>query len=774
MAKVVEAKADERLRDLPCEPLGELTADTTSRYLVGTPAYMAPEQLRNEPASFASDIFSLGMILYELLALRLPWNAQSISELQIAQRFPPENPTRLQRGRDIPWDLGRVALTALEHDPKQRFKLVSDFAREVARALEGSASWRLERSSQERDNWILSAGRMTEDRGEIMLQSRRPESSFGYFCTQRYTDDVCVELEFSFSGGAHELSVWLNATMPRRDFSDEGYRLVVLPGKRRTLSLFRSGRLVAGSRSPAFEQRRWYRVAVAREDDSFSLRINGDEIYAYQDPIPLAGGLVGLTGQGAGLRIRELRISSRGTSATISCLSVPAAFFNRKLYEEARAEYERIVVSHPGRNEARLACFRAGLCLLELARQESDEEVRSLWLSEAQSAFSSPSAASDSCLAHLGLAMVAREQGNAGALREALSAAFQRYSDDAHLPAVREWVLGQLNALSPLDRRALAEILPLAVSHCMTGWGSQFVRDLVNEVRHDWEMPSFMTARGRFKEHDPVSRAELQLFFGFWTGSDELIARSAAELIAAKLLRPHHLADAVFSFLELGKKERAGEILKISQDAENPEGPKMARIETLCRAALQASRGEIAEAEALFASCEPDPSERAYNSARMWVARASFESGLTSRTFRFLRRSGPQDSLAREQEAWLHLHAGDAERAEKQLHPFLERGDHRHGRNLSNFLYGVCLLLRKREEEALHVFAYLPPVPWPRTWTLGSHHALGRLGGGKLKDYLAGSFLWERMNLRRQAALLARARGEPEEAIPEELRGEVS
>ena len=88
----------------------------------------------------------------------------------------------------------------------------------------------------------------------------------------------------------------------------------------------------------------------------------------------------------------------------------------------------------------------------------------------------------------------------------------------------------------------------------------------------------------------------------------------------------------------------------------------------------------------------------------------------------------------------------------------LDRKDHRRGKNLSNFLHGVSLIAKGREEEARLVFSYLQGLPWPRSWTLGSHYALGRLGNGNLASYLDGAFFWERMNLDRHVRLLARAR----------------
>ena len=393
---------------------------------------------------------------------------------------------------------------------------------------------------------------MREEAGQIILSSKGSEGLFRYFCTQPFTDDVRVDFEFSFRKRPHELSVWLNTAQPGGELNEAGYRLLVLPGKARTLSLLRSGRMVAGARSPEYERRRWYRGTVSREHDRFSLKVDGEELYAYRDPIPLTGGFLGITGQSDLLFIRNLSVYSRGTSVSVSCLALPDAFFNRELYEDARAGYDRIAARHPGRSEGRVAVFRSGLCFREMARREDDGEVRSFLLSEAREAFSTVTDANDSCLSALGRAMVAAEEGDLLEKRAALAAAFQEYPGDPHRPVVREWLLGRLHALGRDQRRVLAKLLPIAMSHCMGDSAYRLIGTLVRELRRRWEIPSFMISRGSLKERDPVSYAEAKLFFGFWAASSDLLEETVIDLTVANGLRPHHLSDVIFAILELG------------------------------------------------------------------------------------------------------------------------------------------------------------------------------------------------------------------------------
>jgi len=95
--------------------------DATHTHLMhaGTPAYVAPEQLSSEPSTQQSDIYSLGVLMYQLLTGRLPFNASSHASLmyQIVNHEPP-TPRTLRR--DLPEALEVIVLRALQKEPAAR------------------------------------------------------------------------------------------------------------------------------------------------------------------------------------------------------------------------------------------------------------------------------------------------------------------------------------------------------------------------------------------------------------------------------------------------------------------------------------------------------------------------------------------------------------------------------------------------------------------------------------------------------------------------------
>lgn len=100
---------------------------------MGTPAYMSPEQAQGKPMDVRSDVYSLGVLLYELCAGRTPFTPKSLAEAIEAHT---KQPVPLPRSihADLPESLEKVILKALEKDPALRYS----HAGELADALEES------------------------------------------------------------------------------------------------------------------------------------------------------------------------------------------------------------------------------------------------------------------------------------------------------------------------------------------------------------------------------------------------------------------------------------------------------------------------------------------------------------------------------------------------------------------------------------------------------------------------------------------------------------
>jgi TolB-like protein/Tfp pilus assembly protein PilF len=98
--------------------------------LSGTLAYMAPEQLQAEPTDPRTDVFALGVVLYEMATGRRPFEAKSAAELITAiLRDAPVPPTRLRTG--LPGRIDRLIARCLEKDPRYRLQSAVDLGWEL-------------------------------------------------------------------------------------------------------------------------------------------------------------------------------------------------------------------------------------------------------------------------------------------------------------------------------------------------------------------------------------------------------------------------------------------------------------------------------------------------------------------------------------------------------------------------------------------------------------------------------------------------------------------
>jgi eukaryotic-like serine/threonine-protein kinase len=109
-------------QNAPAESMN-LTAPGTA---VGTPCYMAPEQLRRDRADARSDVFALGAILYEMITGKRPFPARDITDLVVLMVS--EDPEQRERRltRDVP-RLGSTLARALAHKPGDRFQSAKEF-----------------------------------------------------------------------------------------------------------------------------------------------------------------------------------------------------------------------------------------------------------------------------------------------------------------------------------------------------------------------------------------------------------------------------------------------------------------------------------------------------------------------------------------------------------------------------------------------------------------------------------------------------------------------
>lgn len=131
------------------EPAGGEPLVTATGLRAMTPQYASPEQVRGAPVTTASDVYSLGVVLYELLTGRVPYRLPTGSPYEIARAITEQAPDRpstvarsptpqsaIRNPQSLRGDLDNIILMALRKEPERRYQSVEQFAEDIRRSLE--------------------------------------------------------------------------------------------------------------------------------------------------------------------------------------------------------------------------------------------------------------------------------------------------------------------------------------------------------------------------------------------------------------------------------------------------------------------------------------------------------------------------------------------------------------------------------------------------------------------------------------------------------------
>src|SRR5438552_103568 len=111
---------------------------TEAGSIVGTAQYLSPEQARGAPVDARSDLYSLGIVLYEMLTGKVPFTGDAPVEIAMKHLTAvPEPPSKLRP--DVPHDLDAIVMRALAKEPDQRYGSAEEMDADLARVARGVA-----------------------------------------------------------------------------------------------------------------------------------------------------------------------------------------------------------------------------------------------------------------------------------------------------------------------------------------------------------------------------------------------------------------------------------------------------------------------------------------------------------------------------------------------------------------------------------------------------------------------------------------------------------
>jgi serine/threonine-protein kinase len=127
-----------KLADFGIAKAAEDSEITKAGSVLGTAAYLSPEQARGEKAGPPADLYALGVVSYQLLTGRLPYEAASLTDLaRMQEASPPLSPSDVSP--DVPSALGEAVMRALHPLPEGRYEGALEMADALSAGLQGVA-----------------------------------------------------------------------------------------------------------------------------------------------------------------------------------------------------------------------------------------------------------------------------------------------------------------------------------------------------------------------------------------------------------------------------------------------------------------------------------------------------------------------------------------------------------------------------------------------------------------------------------------------------------
>jgi serine/threonine protein kinase/Tfp pilus assembly protein PilF len=148
---------------------------TATGEIVGTPAYMSPEQLRGEAVDARSDVFAFGLLLYEMLTGTHPYRRPSVIETASAILNEPQ-PVLTERLSTAPPLLEHVVSRCLTKNPAKRYQSLADVQTELEALGRGATTSGLRKTPARERRWVAAAGLAIVLAGTALVLWRWPDS----------------------------------------------------------------------------------------------------------------------------------------------------------------------------------------------------------------------------------------------------------------------------------------------------------------------------------------------------------------------------------------------------------------------------------------------------------------------------------------------------------------------------------------------------------------------------------------------------------------------
>lgn len=744
---------------------------------VGTVPYMAPERAQGRRASTQTDIYALGVILYQMLTLKMPFARKSMKSFlenwHLEEFVPPEVRSPY---RDVPQALSVIVKKCLEPSPEERYRNCDELISHIENFLEGRSEWYPARSLkiQEKTDWEFQENILIAEHSAITRSSELADWFSLMISKESFSENIRLDISVRLGEHSHGIGFILGVpgAVQRHNLTD-GYWLWIASSKpsTRPTMLLRSSACVLEAPDVALTPNGSYRIRIEKVEQTISLTIDDVPQFVYSSHIPVVGTHVGVLAQDADNEIESMVVSIGSQNIMVNCLSVPDAFLASQEFQRALSEYRRIGASFSGRAEGRDALFRAGITLLEQGKRLFEPKEKEVAFDLARHEFQKLRHTPGAPLEYLGKALVYQTTGEFEEEVKCFELAFRRYKHHPLLHVLVEHVVLRMHESSRQNRIAAYHFICFVLRFLPEVSSKPSSKKLFDSLSRNWETPPYFLSQIDDGE-DSDRTARFCLLLAFWLEKSYVASEIFEELIATPVLPLAHIVDCLLLFVMLGQNDLLRDGLdRWRQLLCVDEQDKYRHIfDTLSLLLLENSHERVVAVRARLTESLPGDLEAR---VLLLLMEQSIKNELYEETCALyqMKEEYHWKSSVEEQLAGLALEASLATDRLADAEALAGRFSLDRLQNEGSplfFPYGCLLCATKGEAAAMRHFDLALDVPYPRSWVLAAHVLTGKIAL-RPKGWLQRSFPYEQQMLLRQLRLYRRISGDETHASGIEL-----
>ena len=737
--------------------------------IVGTLAYMAPERALGAPATIQTDIYALGVILYQILTLHLPFSRTTVKDFKKSHVFEKLlDPEEVAPYREVPPRLSRIVKKCLETSPKQRYSSMEELLHDLTGFLEGRSEWfetaRLD--ILRKKDWEFQENVLISKHIAITRSTEEAEWVSIMLSRASFSENTRLETEVYIGSDCSGIGFLLCVPeAAERSNPLEGYCLWLGSEAQSFSQLFRNTVEVMRLPELFLKKNQWHLIEIEKTDNNIHFALNGVRVLTYLSYLPLVGTHVGVVSRDADFQMKELIVSVGSQNLTVSCLSIPDAFLANKDYKKALAEYRRIGYSFPGHAEGREALFRAGITLLEQAKNVKGPKKAERFYAQSLEEFAKLHRSPGAPLEYLGKSLVYQELKDHTEEIKCFELALRRYQKHPLIDAIKEQILYRMHESSQKDRRSAYQLILLVLRHLPDMIRNIDSKRLFKYVMTHWEVLPFLENplnESQLGSSDPLETKLKGIYFSiplaFWLAEPYTFFEIFEDL--KETPDPTAIGNLLFTLFELGSEKLAeswlGFFEKASKDFPLEQQQETEHVLSTLKPLIICHSQDIEEAISRFFHLSIKDLGTRELRTLLYLMDFALQHDLEEKVHVMAAKVqnyplSIEDKIQIDAlRIWAFLQEENWQAAGRifETYPYELLNQES---TLLHPLYGCWLYVTEGEEIARIHFAGVIDTPFPRSWALLGHEITNKISENP--TWLQTSFMWERRRLYRQLTL---------------------